>query len=268
MADNGKPQLLSTAYISIRVIDESVYPPAVFPLDIYISVAGEEYPGGVLGKIHATDQDIYDTLTYSLAPPSSPDNAEDALFTVSAADGKVIARRPLDVGHYPLNVTVTDGRFSATADVNVHVRQATRQALDNSIGVRFAAIAPEEFVGDYWRTFQRALRNIAGVRRSEVQLVSLQPSEQGTGDLDVLLALEKSGSPYQPQEVRTMTTIVVTKNDHKKSSQSRSADLGSAPPPVQISPVNSDLKGKTDSRTALYQYVATIVTLFHEPMRL
>uniref|UniRef100_A0A8C7P4Y4 FAT atypical cadherin 1a n=1 Tax=Oncorhynchus mykiss TaxID=8022 RepID=A0A8C7P4Y4_ONCMY len=200
VADNGKPQLLSTAYISIRVIDESVYPPAVFPLDIYISVAGEEYPGGVLGKIHATDQDIYDTLTYSLAPPSSPDNAEDALFTVSAADGKVIARRPLDVGHYPLNITVTDGRFSATADVNVHVRQVTRQALDNSIAVRFAGIAPEEFVGDYWRTFQRALRNVAGVRRSEAQLVSLQPSEQGTGDLDVLLVLEKSGSPYHPQE--------------------------------------------------------------------
>uniref|UniRef100_A0A4W5NWP6 FAT atypical cadherin 1a n=1 Tax=Hucho hucho TaxID=62062 RepID=A0A4W5NWP6_9TELE len=208
VADNGKPQLFSTAYISIRVIDESVYPPAVFPLDIYISVAGEEYPGGVLGKIHATDQDIYDTLTYSLAPPSSPDNAEDALFTVSAADGKVIARRPLDVGHYPLNVTVTDGHFSATADVNVHVRQATRQALDNSIAVRFAGIAPEEFVGDYWRTFQRALRNIAGVRRSEVQLVSLQPSEQGTGDLDVLLALEKSGSPYQPQELNSSAAVI------------------------------------------------------------
>uniref|UniRef100_A0A8C8BUY8 Protocadherin Fat 1-like n=1 Tax=Oncorhynchus tshawytscha TaxID=74940 RepID=A0A8C8BUY8_ONCTS len=208
VADNGKPQLLSMAYISIRVIDESVYPPAVFPLDIYISVAGEEYPGGVLGKIHATDQDIYDTLTYSLAPPSSQDNAEDALFTVSAADGKVIAQRPLDVGHYPLNITVTDGRFSATADVNVHVRQVTRQALDNSIAVRFAGIAPEEFVGDYWRTFQRALRNVAGVRRSEAQLVSLQPSEQGTGDLDVLLVLEKSGSPYQPQELNSSAAVI------------------------------------------------------------
>ncbi|KAL1023572.1 hypothetical protein UPYG_G00042580 [Umbra pygmaea] len=199
VADSGKPQLSSTTYISIRVIDESIYPPAVLPLDIYISVAGDEYPGGVLGKIHATDQDIYDTLAYSLSSSSSSD--KDALFTVSASDGKVIARLPLDVGHYPLNVTVTDGRFSATTDVNVHVRHATRQALDNSIAVRFFSITPEEFVGDYWRTFQRALRNIAGVRRSEVQLVSLQPSEQGTGDLDVLLALEKSGSPYQPQEV-------------------------------------------------------------------
>lgn len=199
MSDSGKPPLFSTAFVSVRIIEESVYPPAILPLDIYVTTAGDEYPGGVLGKIHATDQDVYDTLSYSLAPPSSPTADSAALFSVSPSDGKVVALKPLDVGHYPLNVTVTDGRFTAAADVNVHVRQAARQALDNSIAVRFADIAPEEFIGDYWRNFQRALRNIAGVRRSEVQLVSLQPSEQG--DLDVLLALEKSGSPYQSQEV-------------------------------------------------------------------
>lgn len=196
VSDSGKPQLFSTAFVSVRIIEESVYPPAILPLDVYVTTAGDEYAGGVLGKIHATDQDVYDTLSYSLAP-SSDQGA--ALFSVSPSDGKVIALKPLDVGHYPLNVTVTDGRFTAAADVNVHVRQAARQALDNSIAVRFANIAPEEFIGDYWRNFQRALRNIAGVRRSEVQLVSLQPSEQG--DLDVLLALEKSGTPYQSQEV-------------------------------------------------------------------
>ncbi|XP_061626492.1 protocadherin Fat 1a isoform X2 [Phyllopteryx taeniolatus] len=196
VCDSGKPALSSSTFISVRVIEESVYPPAILPLDVFVSTAGDEYSGGVLGKIHATDQDVYDTLTYSLAPSSA---ASSAYFSVSASDGKVIALRPLDAGHYPLNVTVTDGRFTAAADVNVHVRPAVRQALDNSIAVRFASIAPEEFIGDYWRNFQRALRNIAGVRRSDVQLVSLQPSEQG--DLDVLLALERSGSPYQSQEV-------------------------------------------------------------------
>lgn len=200
MSDSGKPQLFSSAFISVRIIEESVYPPAILPLDIFVTTPGDEYSGGVLGKIHATDQDVYDTLTYSLAP-SSPSEESAALFSVSASDGKVIALRPLDVGHYPLNVTVTDGRFAAAADVTVHVRQAPVQALQNSIAVRFASIAPEEFIGDYWRNFQRALRNIAGVRRNEVQLVSLQPSEQG--DLDVLMTLERSGSPYQSQEVRT-----------------------------------------------------------------
>lgn len=200
VSDSGKPQLFSTAFVSVRIIEESIYPPAILPLDVYVTTAGDEYPGGVLGKIHATDQDVYDTLSYSLAADEGA-----ALFSVSASDGKVIALKPLDVGHYPLNVTVTDGRFTAAADVNVHVRQAARQALENSIAVRFANIAPEEFIGDYWRNFQRALRNIAGVRRSEVQLVSLQPSEQG--DLDVLLALEKSGSPYQSQEVWNASKI-------------------------------------------------------------
>ncbi|XP_058496668.1 protocadherin Fat 1a isoform X5 [Solea solea] len=205
VSDSGKPPLRSTAFISVRIIEESIYPPAILPLDIFISTAGDEYSGGVLGKIHATDQDIYDTLTYSLAPSSSSSSSSSstdesgALFSVSASDGKVIALRPLDVGHYSLNVTVTDGRFTTAADVTVHVRQVASQALDNSIAVRFANIAPEEFIGDYWRNFQRALRNIAGVRRSEVQLVSLQPS--GQGDLDVLLTLERSGSPYQSQEV-------------------------------------------------------------------
>uniref|UniRef100_A0A672IDN9 FAT atypical cadherin 1a n=1 Tax=Salarias fasciatus TaxID=181472 RepID=A0A672IDN9_SALFA len=206
VSDSGKPQLFSTAFISVRVIEESVYPPAVLPLDIFVSTAGDEYPGGVLGKIHATDQDVYDTLTYSLAPSSSSSDDIAALFSVSASDGKVIALRPLDVGHYPLNVTVTDGRFTTPADVTVHVRQVARQALDNSIAVRFANIAPEEFVGDYWRNFQRALRNIAGVRRSEVQLVSLQPSEHG--DLDVLLTLERSGSPYQSQELNSSAAVI------------------------------------------------------------
>ncbi|XP_056266099.1 protocadherin Fat 1a isoform X2 [Pseudoliparis swirei] len=197
VSDSGKPPLLSAAFVSVRVVEESVYPPAVLPLDIFVTTAGDEYPGGVLGKIHATDQDIYDTLAYSLSAGSS--DGGGALFSVSASDGKVVALRPLDVGHYSLNVTVTDARYTTAAAVTVHVRQATRQALDNSIAVRFADIAPEVFIGDHWRNFQRALRNIAGVRRSEVQLVSLQPSEQG--DLDVLLALERSGSPYQSQEV-------------------------------------------------------------------
>uniref|UniRef100_A0A3B5L9E8 Uncharacterized protein n=1 Tax=Xiphophorus couchianus TaxID=32473 RepID=A0A3B5L9E8_9TELE len=206
VSDSGKPQLSSTAFISVRIIEESVYPPAVLPLDIFVSVAGDEYPGGVLGKIHATDQDIYDTLTYSLAAPAStPADESGALFSVSASDGKIIALRPLDVGQYPLNVTVTDGRFTTPADVNVQIRQATRQALDNSIAVRFGSIAPEEFIGDYWRNFQRALRNIAGVRRSEVQLVSLQPEQ---GDLDVLLTLERSGSPYQSQELNSSAAMI------------------------------------------------------------
>lgn len=196
VSDSGRPQLHSSALVSVRVIEESVHPPAILPLDVFVTVAGDEYAGGVLGKVHATDQDVYDTLTYSLT--HSPDSA---LFAISPTDGKLVAVGALDAGQYVLNVTVTDGQFSATARASVHVRSAESHTLDNAIGVRFAAIAPEEFIGDYWRNFLRAMRNMAGVRRGEVQLVSLQPAADASGDLEVLLALERSGSPYQPQEV-------------------------------------------------------------------
>uniref|UniRef100_A0A673FNF8 FAT atypical cadherin 1a n=1 Tax=Sinocyclocheilus rhinocerous TaxID=307959 RepID=A0A673FNF8_9TELE len=201
VTDSGRPPLVSTAFVSVRLIEESIYPPVILPLDIFITTATDEYSGGVLGKIHATDQDVYDTLTYSLTPDSSSASENSGLFSVSPADGKLVARGNLDAGQYVLNITVTDGRFTAAARVNIHVRQATAQALDNSIAVRFSAIAPEEFIGDYWRNFLRALRNIAGVRRGDVQLVSLQPAADASGDLEVLLALERSGSPFQPQEV-------------------------------------------------------------------
>ncbi|KAJ8262336.1 hypothetical protein GJAV_G00165290 [Gymnothorax javanicus] len=186
VADSGKPQLVSLAFVSVRVIEESVFPPAALPLDVFITTQGEGHSGGVLGKIHATDQDVYDTLTYSLEPGYS------GPFFVSAADGKLVARGLLDEGHYALNVTVTDGRFSAEAPVHVHVREVNQRALNSSVGMRFAGVTPEDFIGDYWRNFLRALRSVAGVRRAEVHLVSLQPSGPPLG-LDVLLAF--SGGP-------------------------------------------------------------------------
>ncbi|XP_049721123.1 protocadherin Fat 1 isoform X2 [Elephas maximus indicus] len=186
VADNGKPPLSSLTYIDIRVIEESVYPPAILPLEIFITAFEEEYSGGVIGKIHATDQDVYDTLTYSLDPQM------DSLFSVSSTGGKLIAHGKLDPGQYLLNVSVTDGKFTTVADIMVHIRQVTQEMLNHTIAIRFASLTPEEFVGDYWRNFQRALRNVLGVRRNDVQIVSLQPSEHHP-HLDVLLFVEKSG---------------------------------------------------------------------------
>ncbi|XP_043918442.1 protocadherin Fat 1 [Protopterus annectens] len=188
VTDGGKPPISSSAFIIIKIIDESIYPPAVLPLEIFITTSEDEYSGGVIGKIHATDQDIYDILNYSLS------SKNENLFSVLSRDGKLIAHRGLDVGQYHLNVTVTDGSLSATADVAVHVRQITQEVLNRSIAIRFANIAPEEFIGDYWRNFQRALRNILGVKRNDIHIVSLQPTDVAL-DLDVLLSIERSGGP-------------------------------------------------------------------------
>ncbi|KAM4809573.1 LOW QUALITY PROTEIN: protocadherin Fat 1 [Rhinophrynus dorsalis] len=187
VADNGKPQLSSFTNVDVRVIEESIYPPAILPLEIYITTFGEEYSGGVIGKIHATDQDVYDTLTYSL------DSKVENLFSVSSTGGKLIAHRRLDVGQYLLNVSVSDGKFTTTADITVHIRQITQEILNHSITFRFANLSPEEFIGDYWRNVQRTLKNHLGGRKIDVQIVSLQHSEPPT-NLDVLLVMEKPGN--------------------------------------------------------------------------
>ncbi|XP_063314156.1 protocadherin Fat 1 isoform X2 [Pelobates fuscus] len=195
VSDNGKPQLSSVTNIEVRVIEESIYPPAILPLEIYITTYGDEYAGGVIGKIHATDQDVYDTLTYSLESSSS--SKAENLFSVSSTGGKLIAHRRLDVGQYLLNVSVTDGKFTTAADITVSIRQITQELLNHSITFRFANLSPEEFIGDYWRNFQRTLKNLLGGRKIDVQIVGLQPSDPPS-HLDVLLAIDKPGSTFFP----------------------------------------------------------------------
>ncbi|KAK2891240.1 hypothetical protein Q8A67_013883 [Cirrhinus molitorella] len=186
VSDNGRPPLRSVTSVSVLVVQTSVYPPSVLSLDVFIMVLEDEYLGGMLGKVHATDQDEYDTLTFSLEPQSH------SLFSVVGADGRLLARGGLDVGHYQLNVSVSDGRFSAVASVTVNVLRVTEQMLDSSVSLRFAGIAAEDFIQDHWKNFQKAVRSVAGVRRGTLQLISLQPAETGDG-LDVLLCFEKTG---------------------------------------------------------------------------
>ncbi|XP_076869832.1 protocadherin Fat 1a isoform X3 [Brachyhypopomus gauderio] len=205
VSDSGRPPLVSTAFVSVHLIEESVHPPVILPLDVFVTTATDEYGGGVLGKIHATDQDVYDTLTYGLAPLAAgvgpaPSTTSPTPFSVSPADGRLVARGALDAGQYALNATVTDGRFISSARVSVHMRRAGPRALAAAVAVRFASVAPEDFLADHWRNFLRALRGGAGVRRGDVHLLSLQPAADAPGDLDVLLAVEKGGGAFHPRE--------------------------------------------------------------------
>ncbi|KAK1804095.1 hypothetical protein P4O66_020138, partial [Electrophorus voltai] len=188
VSDSGQPPLQSSALLNIHIAQASVYPPCVFPQEIFILVLGEEFPGGFIGKVHATDPDEYDTLTYSFEPPLNN------LFSVSGADGHLLAYGGLDVGYYLLNISVSDGRFSASAGVTVHVRRITQRMLDRSVSVRFAGINATHFIRDHWRNIQRVLCGIAGTRVAGVQILSLQPVE--ANDLDVLMSLEGSGSSH------------------------------------------------------------------------
>ncbi|EHB10682.1 Protocadherin Fat 2 [Heterocephalus glaber] len=219
VSDSGIPPLSSSTWISVHVLEQSHYPPSALPLEIFITVGEEEFQGGMVGKIHATDRDPQDTLTYSLAGEASLGRS----FSVGAADGKIIATPGLPRGRYLFNVTVSDGTFSTTAGVHVHVWHVGQEALQQALWMGFYQLTPEELVSDHWRNLQRFLSNKLNVRRANIHLASLQPSEAVAG-VDVLFVFEgHSGTFYNLQELASVLTHSAKEIEHSVGIQMRSA---------------------------------------------
>uniref|UniRef100_G1NQP0 FAT atypical cadherin 3 n=1 Tax=Meleagris gallopavo TaxID=9103 RepID=G1NQP0_MELGA len=191
--DSGKPQQVSHTYIQVRVIEESIHKPTAIPLEIFIVTMEDDFPGGVIGKIHATDQDVYDVLTYTLK------SEQKSLFKVNNHDGKIIALGGLDNGKYILNVSVSDGRFQVPIDVVVHVEQLLQEMLQNTVTIRFENVSPEDFVGLHMHGFRRTLRNaVLSQKQDSLHIISIQPVA-GSNQLDMLFAVQMhSGGFYKP----------------------------------------------------------------------
>lgn len=174
----------------MRVIEESIHKPTAIPLEIFIVTMEDDFPGGVIGKIHATDQDMYDVLTFALK------SEQKSLFKVNSHDGKIIALGGLDSGKYVLNVSVSDGRFQVPIDVIVHVEQLVHEMLQNTVTIRFENVSPEDFVGLHMHGFRRSLRNaVLTQKQDSLHIISIQPVA-GTGQLDMLFAVEMHSSEF------------------------------------------------------------------------
>ncbi|NWH56854.1 FAT3 protein, partial [Geococcyx californianus] len=188
--DSGKPQQVSHTYIRVRVIEESIHKPTAIPLEIFIVTMEDDFPGGVIGKIHATDQDVYDVLTYTLK------SEQKSLFKVNSHDGKIIALGGLDNGKYVLNVSVSDGRFQVPIDVVVHVEQLLQEMLQNTVTIRFENVSPEDFVGLHMHGFRRTLRNaVLSQKQDSLHIISIQPVA-GSNQLDMLFAVQMHNSGF------------------------------------------------------------------------
>ncbi|XP_035790783.1 fat-like cadherin-related tumor suppressor homolog isoform X2 [Anopheles albimanus] len=183
--DNGTPPLYSDTWVLVKVIEESQYPPFITPLEVSINSFMDEYPGGVIGKVHATDQDQYDTLTYGLAPTLGVLYSPTNLFNISRNDGVIYAYPRLDVGDYRVNVTVTDGKYSAFTIVKVAVELVNDDMLANSVVMRFLKVSPESFVLSHRKGFIRSVRSAIGsnCKIKDIIIISVQPSSD---DLNVI----------------------------------------------------------------------------------
>nr|XP_057914890.1 protocadherin Fat 2 [Doryrhamphus excisus] len=172
VTDSGHPPLSSICVVTINVTEQSKYPPSVVPLEVFITTAEGFFTvaNRLIGRIHASDQDPQDVLSYQLVSEDPP----GLRFSVDRADGKIWADENLDQGSYSLNISVTDGRFSVWTGVKVHVWVATQRALDSGLTLQLDGVSPEVFLGDHWRGLQRSLGLGLGFPRQELHLASLQ----------------------------------------------------------------------------------------------
>ncbi|KAM3866939.1 protocadherin Fat 2 [Diretmus argenteus] len=192
VTDSGHPPLSSICVVNINVTEQSKYPPSVVPLEVFITTTGGLFANRVIGKLHASDQDLQDVLTYRLVS----ENPTEGRFSVDLADGKIWADEALETGSYSLNVSVTDGKFSVWTGVKVHVWAADQRALDSGLTLQLVGMSPEEFLGDHWRGLQRSLALALDLPRQELHLASLQQLPD-TQVLEVLLIWRPHGGLAQ-----------------------------------------------------------------------
>lgn len=194
--DNGTPPLYSDTYVKVKVIEESQYPPVITPLEISINSLNDEYAGGLIGKVHANDQDPYDTLTFGLASTIGILYDSSGLFSINSTNGELIALPRLDVGEYKVNVTVTDGKFVSSSLIKVTVELITDEMLNNAASIKFRKISPADFVLSHRKGFVRCIKNAMNTRLKDVIIISVQPVARvrrstHDNDLEVLFAVRK-----------------------------------------------------------------------------
>lgn len=184
--DSGKPALSSDVSVKVIVVETKNAPVVSSPLMVTINSYQNAFPGGFIAKVTATDEDPYDVLEYAIV--SDPSQA----FQIEPVNGKIIAEPDLDVGVYPVNVSVGDGEFTSFARVDVELKEVTSEMLQNSAVVRFADLTPEKFIA-YGEIFKHTVANIVREPESEnVQIVSIQRADSDPSDVDVLFAVKGS----------------------------------------------------------------------------
>ncbi|CAG0890951.1 unnamed protein product [Cyprideis torosa] len=175
--DHGSPPLHQDTFVTIKVIEESMFPPVVSPLTSFVTVPpGDAFPGGVVGAVRARDGDPYDKLSFQLTAPSS--SAVASLFEIGRSDGLLTAFSGLDAGEYEFNVSVTDGKFLSVGEVRVVVTELREEMLSEAVTVTLRAVTPHGFVTRYRKAFMRALSNSVGgdTRAKDIAILSVTKS--------------------------------------------------------------------------------------------
>ncbi|XP_076345079.1 fat-like cadherin-related tumor suppressor homolog [Tachypleus tridentatus] len=209
VTDAGLPSLSSLAWITVHIVEESRFAPKIMPLGVTVTSYKGGFPGGILGRIRATDEDPYDTLSFDIVSPHKH------LFQINHEDGTLSITSGLDPGDYPINISVTDDRFTTIKTINIKVIALTEDSIKHCVGIRLANVSPIFFVRYYKKSVISFFRSIFNVPRKSVQVISIQPAvtnnatrvsreTQTRQDTDILFLIRKeSAGFYPPQLIRS-----------------------------------------------------------------
>ncbi|XP_024082045.1 fat-like cadherin-related tumor suppressor homolog [Cimex lectularius] len=176
--DSGVPPFFSDAAVTIRVVEESQFPPSLTPKDVIVLSYEDNLKSCSLGQVHAKDPDQYDTLTYLL-------DKETNGFSLDPQSGEITLSN-LDTGQYKLNVTVTDGKFSSSGTVNINIQPLFADMLLSSFSFRVKGMSSKNFVLTGRKNILRMLKQFL---KTEIYLLSIQPANK---DVDVLLSFQEN----------------------------------------------------------------------------
>ncbi|XP_046380464.2 protocadherin Fat 1-like isoform X3 [Haliotis rufescens] len=198
--DSGRPSQYADTTATIYVVDESMHAPVVRNLSITISSYKDKFPGGVIGKVDYKDDDPYDTVIFQVVSNNR------YLFDVDRHNGNVIALLGLDAGHYEINISVSDGKFTSFSQVSVDVVSISEEMVDNAITIQFANMIPEQFFANSKKDFQDTLKRELDVSARNIKIINVQPAtgprfpgrwkRDTSSNLDVLFAVRKSGDRF------------------------------------------------------------------------
>uniref|UniRef100_W5U6J6 Protocadherin Fat 2 n=1 Tax=Ictalurus punctatus TaxID=7998 RepID=W5U6J6_ICTPU len=193
VTDSGHPPLSSICVIKINVTEVSKFAPTVAPLDVFITTTEQTFSRQVIGRLHASDQDPQDVLSYML------ETTHNGHFSMDSVDGKIVAEKALWPGVYFLNVSVTDGKFTVRSGVRVHIWAASQQELDQGFSLHLAGLSAEEFVSEYWRMLQHNL----DIPKLELHIASLQQEQLShSSEVQVLLVYKAQNNSAWPVDAQ------------------------------------------------------------------
>ncbi|XP_050706393.1 fat-like cadherin-related tumor suppressor homolog [Eriocheir sinensis] len=181
--DSGSPPLHANTQVTVSVVEESRFPPTLFPLKTVVISFRSASPGGIIGRVTALDQDPYDTLQYSVVPyPEEVSSIK--YFDIDSEDGTLVALTPLDAGNYSVNVSVSDGRYHRTVQASIEVSVVTEEMVENAVIIHLGPLSSDEFLSRYQKYFLKAIAIELSVQEHSVVLVSLQPALVHSHSLD------------------------------------------------------------------------------------